>query len=442
MNNNKELERADLHKTIWQIANELRGSVDVWYFKQYVLGLLFYRFISENLTSYLNKKQRDAGLIDFDYSKLSDEDALPAKKQIVEEKGFFILPSELFGIVVKKSDNDDDLNMTLENVFKDIESSANGTESEDNFKGLFDDIDVNSKKLGGTVVERNKRLSNLLKAINILNFGEYGSGTIDLFGDAYEYLMTMYAANAGKSGGEFFTPQEVSELLASIAVIDFNTEDKRGRTYSSKSIFSSKLVCEDCGGFYGQKVWHSTSKYRKVIWQCNKKFKDKEEKCKTPTLTAETIQMMFLDAYNTFMGNRDQVLEDCELMRQALIDFTELDAKIEKQYEEIEVIAERVRGLVKENASTPQSQDEYIKKYNSLSKRYEEEYKKLENLQKDKELRISKDKAMEVFIENLKKQPLVVDKWDESLWALIIEKAVVNRDGSIKFIFYNGTEII
>lgn len=131
MNNKKELERAELHKTIWQIANELRGLVDGWDFKQYVLGLLFYRFISENLTSYLNKKQKDAGIDDFDYSKLSDEDALPAKKQIVDEKGFFILPSELFCNVVKRADNDDDFNMTLENVFKDIESSAYGTVSEE-----------------------------------------------------------------------------------------------------------------------------------------------------------------------------------------------------------------------------------------------------------------------------------------------------------------------
>lgn len=224
--------------------------------------------------------------------------------------------------------------------------------------------------------------------------------------------------------------------------VEFARRVELGRTYSSKSIFSSKLVCEDCGGFYGQKVWHSTSKYRRVVWQCNKKFKDKEEKCKTTTLTAETIQMMFLNAYNTFMGNRDYVLEDCELIRKALVDFTGLDAEIEKQYEEVEVIAELVKSLVKENASTPQSQDEYIKKYESLSKRYEEEYRKLENLQKDKELGKSKDKAMEVFIENLKKQSLVIDAWDEALWALMIEKAIVERGGSIKFIFYNGSEIV
>lgn len=152
--------------------------------------------------------------------------------------------------------------------------------------------------------------------------------------------------------------------------------------------------------------------------------------------------MMFLNVYNRFMENRNQIIEDCVFIRMSLTDFEELDKEIERQTEEIEVIAERVKHLVKENASTPQSQDEYIKKYNSLSKRYEEEYKKLENLQQDKELRKSKDKAMEVFIENLKKQPLVIDAWDETLWALMIEKAIVERDGSLKFIFYNGTEMV
>ena len=141
------------------------------------------------------------------------------------------------------------------------------------------------------------------------------------------------------------------------------------------------------------------------------------------------------------MGNRERVLEDCELMRKTLIDFEKIDNQIVKQQEKVEMIAEIVKNIVRENASTPQSQDEYIKKYESLSKRYEEEYRKLENLQKDKELRISKDKAMEVFIENLKSQPMVVDKWDETLWCVMIEKAIVGRDGSIRFIFYNGTEI-
>jgi type I restriction enzyme M protein len=225
--NKKEVERTELHRTIWQIANDLRGSVDGWDFKQYVLGMLFYRFISENLSLHVNTNQRKAGFKDFNYRDLSDEKALSAKKQIIDEKGFFILPSKLFSNVTKNADNNENLNMTLEKVFKDIEASAMGTQSEAGFKGLFDDLNVNSNKLGGTVVERNTRLTKLLRAIDGLDFGDFTGGTIDLFGDAYEYLMTMYAANAGKSGGEFFTPQEVSELLARIAIIDFNSPDRR-----------------------------------------------------------------------------------------------------------------------------------------------------------------------------------------------------------------------
>jgi type I restriction enzyme M protein len=225
--NKKEVERTELHRTIWQIANDLRGSVDGWDFKQYVLGMLFYRFISENLSLHVNTNQRKAGFKDFNYRDLTDEKALSAKKQIIDEKGFFILPSKLFSNVTKNADNNENLNMTLEKVFKDIEASAMGTQSEDSFKGLFDDLNVNSNKLGGTVVERNTRLAKLLRAIDGLDFGDFTGGTIDLFGDAYEYLMTMYAANAGKSGGEFFTPQEVSELLARIAIIDFNSPDRK-----------------------------------------------------------------------------------------------------------------------------------------------------------------------------------------------------------------------
>ena len=236
-------------------------------------------------------------------------------------------------------------------------------------------------------------------------------------------------------------PAIIDPIEWELVQAEFARRVELGRTYSSKSIFSSKLVCGDCGGFYGQKVWHSTSKYRKVIWQCNKKYKKDAKRCSTPNLTVETIQMIFLNSYNRFMENRNQIIEDCELVKMYLTDFEELDKEIERRTEEIEVIAERVKHLVKENASTLQSQDEYIKKYNSLSKRYEEEYKKLEKLQKDKELRKSKYKAMEVFIENLKKQPLVIDAWDETLWALMIEKAIVNHDGSIIFVFKNGTEI-
>lgn len=216
---NKDQERSELHRAIWQIANDLRGSVDGWDFKQYVLGMLFYRFISENLASYINAEERRAGKKDFDYASLSDKEAEFGRSDTVKEKGFYILPSELFANVAKNARNDANLNETLERVFNNIESSAKGADSEDDLKGLFDDLDVNSGKLGNTVERRNQRLAKLLEAIGDLRFGDYADNSIDAFGDAYEFLMTMYASNAGKSGGEFFTPQEVSELLAEITTV-------------------------------------------------------------------------------------------------------------------------------------------------------------------------------------------------------------------------------
>jgi type I restriction enzyme M protein len=219
-NTNKEQERSELHRAIWQIANDLRGSVDGWDFKQYVLGMLFYRFISENLTIYINADERRSGNKDFDYAKLTDDEAEFGRADTVREKGFYILPSELFFNVRAKARHDTNLNETLAAVFRNIESSAKGSDSEDDLKGLFDDLDVNSGKLGATVEKRNQKLVKLLEAIGDLKLGNYYDNTIDAFGDAYEFLMTMYAANAGKSGGEFFTPQEVSELLAEITTVD------------------------------------------------------------------------------------------------------------------------------------------------------------------------------------------------------------------------------
>ena len=217
--NKKEQEREELHRAIWAIADDLRGSVDGWDFKSYVLGIMFYRYISENLTNYINADEIAAGYADFDYAKLSDEEAEQAREDLVQTKGFFILPSELFVNVRARAPQDDNLNMTMEAVFRHIEDSAKGTESEDDFAGLFDDIDVNSNKLGATVAKRNAMLVKLLDGIGAMKLGEYKENTIDAFGDAYEYLMSMYASNAGKSGGEFFTPQEVSELLTRLAVV-------------------------------------------------------------------------------------------------------------------------------------------------------------------------------------------------------------------------------
>lgn len=215
----KEGQRAELHKTIWRIANDLRGSVDGWDFKTYVLGMLFYRFISENLAAYLNELERKTGSADFDYAALTDKDAEFGRAETVNEKGFYILPSELFVNVRAQARNDENLNETLAKVFANIEGSARGADSEHDLKGLFDDLDVNSNKLGNTVAQKNAKLVKLLDAIGDLELGTFTDNTIDAFGDAYEYLMTMYASSAGKSGGEFFTPQEVSELLARITVV-------------------------------------------------------------------------------------------------------------------------------------------------------------------------------------------------------------------------------
>ena len=214
----REQERDELYRSIWKIADDLRGAVDGWDFKQYVLGIMFYRYISENLTNYINKGEHEAGDKSFDYALMSDADALIAKEGLIEEKGFFIKPSELFCNVVAKCDNDENLNETLENVFKHIEESAKGSVSESDFSGLFDDIDVNSNKLGATVEKRNKKLASVLKNIAEMKLS-YGDNSIDAFGDAYEFLMSMYASNAGKSGGEFFTPQEVSDLLTRLAIV-------------------------------------------------------------------------------------------------------------------------------------------------------------------------------------------------------------------------------
>jgi type I restriction enzyme M protein len=211
-----EQERSELHRTIWKIANDLRGQVDGWDFKSYVLGFLFYRYISENLVDYFNRSEQAAGNADFDYAAISDSDAEKVRKETVKEKGFFILPSQLFVNVKNNAENDENLNVTLSSILSNIEKSAIGTDSENDVKGLFSDLDVNSNKLGATGTKRNQKLVNLMGSIGELGLGNFQGNTIDAFGDAYEYLISMYAANAGKSGGEFYTPQEVSELLAKI----------------------------------------------------------------------------------------------------------------------------------------------------------------------------------------------------------------------------------
>lgn len=260
MDSKKEQERNEVHKTIWAIADDLRGAVDGWDFKQYILGIMFYRYISENITNYINAGERKAGDNNFDYAMLSDKEAESVREDLVKEKGFFILPSELFCNVCKNAKNHkEDLNEILENVFRNIENSAKGAESEDDFSGLFDDIDVNSNKLGSTVGKRNERLIKILDGINSLNLGNYQTNSIDAFGDAYEFLMTMYASNAGKSGGEFYTPQEVSELLTRLAVVGKTSVNKvYDPACGSGSLLlkAAKILGKENvrNGFYGQEI--------------------------------------------------------------------------------------------------------------------------------------------------------------------------------------------
>ena len=255
----KEKEREEVHRAIWAIADELRGAVDGWDFKNYVLGTMFYRYISENLTAYINAGEIEAGNAGFDYARMSDDEAEEAREGLVEEKGFFILPSELFCNVRAKASQNPNLNETLERVFRNIEESAKGSQSENSFAGLFDDYDVNSNKLGSTVAKRNERLAKLLDGIAAMNLGSVKNHDIDAFGDAYEYLMTMYASNAGKSGGEFFTPADVSELLTRLGTVGKKTINKvYDPACGSGSLLlkAEKVLGKDAVtiGFFGQEI--------------------------------------------------------------------------------------------------------------------------------------------------------------------------------------------
>ena len=255
----KEQERDELHRAIWAIADDLRGSVDGWDFKSYVLGTMFYRYISENLTNYINQGEWDAGNSDFDYAKMSDSEAEVAREGLIEEKGFFILPSELFCNVRKRAPQDENLNETLERVFRNIEDSAKGSVSENSFAGPFDDFDVNSNKLGATVAKRNDKLTKLLNGVGDMKLGDVKDHSIDAFGDAYEYLMTMYASNAGKSGGEFFTPADVSELLTRLGTVgktEINKVYDPACGSGSLLLKAEKVLGRDAvrNGFFGQEI--------------------------------------------------------------------------------------------------------------------------------------------------------------------------------------------
>lgn len=253
-------QRSALQRQIWAIANDVRGAVDGWDFKQYVLGTLFYRFISENFVDYIT-----GGDSAVDYAAMEDDDPLiaAAKDDAIRTKGYFIAPSQLFSNVAVKASSNDSLNTDLARIFAAIESSANGYASEQDIKGLFADFDTTSNRLGNTVADKNKRLADVLKGVSKLEFGSFDASHIDLFGDAYEFLISNYAANAGKSGGEFFTPQHVSKLIAQLAMHKQTSVNKiydpacgsGSLLLQAKKHFDAHVI-ED--GFFGQEVNHTT----------------------------------------------------------------------------------------------------------------------------------------------------------------------------------------
>ena len=251
-------QRASLQRQIWQIANEVRGAVDGWDFKQYVLGTLFYRFISENFASYMKGDET------INYLELADKVITPAiKDDAIKTKGYFIYPSQLFANVVKNAHNNESLNTDLAKIFLEIEKSAIGYHSEHDIKGLFADFDTTSNRLGNTVKDKNTRLTAVLKGVAELEFGDFDDSQIDLFGDAYEFLISNYAANAGKSGGEFFTPQNVSQLIAQLAMHKQETVNKiydpacgsGSLLLQAKKHFDAHIIEE---GFFGQELNHTT----------------------------------------------------------------------------------------------------------------------------------------------------------------------------------------
>ena len=253
------IQRAELQAKIWKIANEVRGSVDGWDFKQFVLGTLFYRFISENFSNYI-----EGGDDSIDYAGLSDSVITPEiKDDAIKTKGYFIYPSQLFVNVAKNANTNSNLNTDLKAIFDAIESSANGYPSENDIKGLFADFDTTSTRLGNNVENKNSRLAAVIKGVEELDFGNFEDNQIDLFGDAYEFLISNYAANAGKSGGEFFTPQYVSKLIAQLAMHKQTTVNKiydpaagsGSLLLQAKKHFDNHLIEE---GFFGQEINHTT----------------------------------------------------------------------------------------------------------------------------------------------------------------------------------------
>lgn len=235
-------------------------------------------------------------------------------------------------------------------------------------------------------------------------------------------------------------PAIIAPEMWEIVQLEFQRRKALRRSYSGKSVLSAKLVCADCGAFFGSKVWHSTDAYRKELWQCNAKFKN-ERKCATPILTTDEVKNAFIRAYNRLMTDLPRIIADCEEARKLLRDFTGLDARIEEKTRETEVLAGMVRDLINENASTPQSQEAYQRKYDALAKRFDAAISELNGLKKERERRVRRDKALALSINTMRASRQVLTEWDDTIWTVMVEKAIVRRDKTITFVFYNGSEI-
>ena len=258
-----------------------------------------------------------------------------------------------------------------------------------------------------------------------------------------DFLSKRTKANTGEvpqyyvenSHPAIIVPEEWEQVQA-----EFVRRKTMGGAYSGKDALSARLVCEDCGGFFGSKVWHSTDKYRKTIWQCNNKWKENVH-CQTPILDSGTVRRMFLEAYGQFMEKRGQILEDCALIRQSLTDLRDLDTAIAAQVEEAEIAAGLVRTAVKKNASSDESEEAFRGSYEALCKRHEKATQELNRLREERESRVRQAKAMEQFIREVRKNPAILDEWDDTIWTVMVKHAIVHRDGDLTFVFADGTEI-
>ena len=258
-----------------------------------------------------------------------------------------------------------------------------------------------------------------------------------------DYLTKKQKVNQGEVPQYYVEnshPAIISALQFDMVQAEIARRKQLGRSYSGSSIFTSKIICGDCGGFYGKKTWHSKGPYKKEIWQCNHKFKNKD-KCTSATLDAETIQQAFLQAYNLLMGDRDDVVSACESMRELICDCTTLDVEIESLNTELEVISGMVNQCIKENSTSAIEQDEYTKKYNGFVKKYEKVSSALEKALEERKQRTTRDLDLRIFIVTLKEKPLVLEEWNDELWITLLESATVYHGGKIKFLFKNGAEI-